>query len=256
MFKSLALAGVMLVVVLTGCAKQPVSSGSQASAPAPGGARTDGAGGPGGGTFGSTPGGAGGSGLTGANRPAIKDFVAAPDLADIHFEFDRADIREADAKTLDSHAELAQGARRSSLLIEGHCDERGTNEYNTALGDRRAKATMNYLVVARRAGVADLPDQLRRGAAGLCAARRGLLGQEPARPLPDQGPLEKLRRRGRPGPAPAPPALSPAPLSVPQVDGARPLTRILTPREDLRLLHLLGARRRQLTARRAPSPAP
>jgi peptidoglycan-associated lipoprotein len=32
------------------------------------------------------------------------------------------------------------------VLIEGHCDERGTNEYNTALGDRRAKATMNYLV--------------------------------------------------------------------------------------------------------------
>ena len=139
MFKSLALAAVMLVVVLTGCAKQPVSSGSQASAPAPGGARTDGAGGPGGGTFGSTPGGAGGSGLTGANRPAIKDFVAAPDLADIHFEFDRADIREAHAKWLKAHAD-------HHVLIEGHCDERGTNEYNTALGDRRAKATMNYLV--------------------------------------------------------------------------------------------------------------
>jgi peptidoglycan-associated lipoprotein len=146
MFKSLALAGVMLVVVLTGCAKQPASSGSQASAPAPGGARTDGAGGPGGGTFGSTPGGAGGSGLTGANRPAIKDFVAAPDLADIHFEFDRADIREADAKTLDSHAKWLKAHADHHLLIEGHCDERGTNEYNTALGDRRAKATMNYLV--------------------------------------------------------------------------------------------------------------
>ena len=145
MFKSLALAGVMLVVVLTGCAKQPVSSGSQASAPAPGGAhgwrrwsrrrhvRLD-------------PGGAGGSGLTGANRPAIKDFVAAPDLADIHFEFDRADIREADAKTLDSHAKWLKAHADHHLLIEGHCDERGTNEYNTALGDRRAKATMNYLV--------------------------------------------------------------------------------------------------------------
>ena len=32
------------------------------------------------------------------------------------------------------------------MLIEGHCDERGTNEYNLALGERRAKATMNYLV--------------------------------------------------------------------------------------------------------------
>jgi peptidoglycan-associated lipoprotein len=145
MLKSLALAGVMLVALLTGCAKQPVSSGSQASAPAPSGAPVDGPGGPGG-PFGSTAGGAGGSGLTGANRPAIKDFVAAPDLADIHFDFDRADIREADAKTLDSHAKWLKAHGDHLVLIEGHCDERGTIEYNTALGDRRAKATMNYLV--------------------------------------------------------------------------------------------------------------
>ena len=147
MLKSLALGGLMLVVLLTGCAKQPVSSGSQASAPAPGGARIEGAGGAGGGTLGSTAGGAGGSGtLTGAARPSVKDFVAAPDLADIHFEFDRADIREVDAKTLDGHASWLKGHADHLVLIEGHCDERGTNEYNTALGDRRAKATMNYLV--------------------------------------------------------------------------------------------------------------
>lgn len=143
MIKSLALGGVMLVVLLAGCAKQPVSSGSQASAPAPGGARTDGAGTAGG--FGA--GGAGGSGvLSGAQRPAIKDFVAAPDLADIHFDFDRADIREPEAKVLDGHAGWLKSHSDHFVLIEGHCDERGTNEYNTALGDRRAKATMNYLM--------------------------------------------------------------------------------------------------------------
>jgi peptidoglycan-associated lipoprotein len=143
MIKSLALGGVMLVVLLAGCAKQPVSSGGLTSAPAPGGARTDGAGTAGG--FGA--GGAGGSGvLSGAQRPAIKDFVAAPDLADIHFDFDRADIREPEAKVLDSHASWLKAHSDHFVLIEGHCDERGTNEYNTALGDRRAKATMNYLL--------------------------------------------------------------------------------------------------------------
>jgi peptidoglycan-associated lipoprotein len=144
MIKSLALGGVMLVVLLTGCAKQPVSSGSGASAPAPGGAGVAGAGTAGGGAFGS--GGAGGSGLSGAARPSVKDFVPAPDLADIHFDFDRSDIREVDAKTLDGHAGWLKAHGDNMVLIEGHCDERGTNEYNTALGDRRAKATMNYLI--------------------------------------------------------------------------------------------------------------
>ena len=143
MIKSLALGGAMLVVLLAGCAKQPVSSGGTASAPAPGGARMEGAG-TAGGSFGT--GGSGSGALSGAQRPSIKDFVAAPDLADIHFEFDRADIREADAKTLDIHAGWIKSHADHFVLIEGHCDERGTNEYNTALGDRRAKATMNYLI--------------------------------------------------------------------------------------------------------------
>jgi peptidoglycan-associated lipoprotein len=140
MIKSLALGGLMLTVLLAGCAKQPVST-SQASAPAPGGARMEGAGTAGG--FGA--GGTGSGALSGAQRPAIKDFVAAPDLVDIHFDFDRAEIRETAAKVLDAHASWLKAHGDHYVLIEGHCDERGTNEYNTALGDRRAKATMNYL---------------------------------------------------------------------------------------------------------------
>jgi peptidoglycan-associated lipoprotein len=73
----------------------------------------------------------------------MKDFVAAP--AGYPLDFDRADIREADGKT-PIHAKWLKAHADHHLLIEGHCDERGTNEYNTALGDRRAKATMNYLV--------------------------------------------------------------------------------------------------------------
>jgi peptidoglycan-associated lipoprotein len=69
-----------------------------------------------------------------------------PDLKDIHFDFDRYDIRQADAKALDANAAWLKSNGGMLLLIEGHCDERGTNEYNLALGERRAKAAMNYLV--------------------------------------------------------------------------------------------------------------
>ena len=80
-----------------------------------------------------------------AGRPPVKDFVAVPDLVDIYFDFDRYEIRPADARALESNARWLRSSR-DLLLIEGHCDARGTNEYNVALGERRAKSTMNYLV--------------------------------------------------------------------------------------------------------------
>jgi peptidoglycan-associated lipoprotein len=83
---------------------------------------------------------------SGTARPAPGDFVAVADLADIYFDFDKYDIRPTDAKTLDSNAQWLKRNPNHLLLIEGHCDERGTNEYNLALGERRAKSAMNYLV--------------------------------------------------------------------------------------------------------------
>jgi len=55
-------------------------------------------------------------------------------------------VRPGDAKILDASAQWLNSNANYLLLIEGHCDERGTNDYNLALGDRRAKAAMNYLV--------------------------------------------------------------------------------------------------------------
>src|SRR5918996_3431337 len=81
-----------------------------------------------------------------ATRPSPRDFVAVPDAKDIHFDFDRYDIRPDAARILDANAHWMKGNPRSLVLIEGHADERGTNEYNLALGERRAKAAMNYLV--------------------------------------------------------------------------------------------------------------
>jgi len=79
-------------------------------------------------------------------RPAPKEFAAVPELKPIYFDFDKYDIRPGDAKVLDANAQWLKSNDSQLLLIEGHCDERGTNEYNLALGERRAKSTMNYLV--------------------------------------------------------------------------------------------------------------
>jgi peptidoglycan-associated lipoprotein len=142
-------------VLLAGCAKRPATT--QAAAPAPTGAATSSPGGgstsqpaalapPGSGeTRGGTPS-TGPSTATPDARPSPKDFVAVDDLKDVFFDFDKYDIRPPDAKILDANATWLKSNPNHLVLIEGHCDERGTNEYNLALGERRAKSTMNYLV--------------------------------------------------------------------------------------------------------------
>ena len=82
---------------------------------------------------------------TAAPLPPPKDFAPNPALTRIHFDFDKAEIRPGDAQTLDTNANWLREHPDQLVLIEGHCDERGTAEYNLALGDRRAKSTMNYL---------------------------------------------------------------------------------------------------------------
>ena len=77
--------------------------------------------------------------------PAPSEFRETDNLKDVFFDFDKYDIRPADARMLDTNAAWLK-TNDNLVLIEGHCDERGTNEYNLALGERRAKATMNYLV--------------------------------------------------------------------------------------------------------------
>ena len=80
-----------------------------------------------------------------APRPAPA-FTANDHVKVIHFDFDKSDIRPGDAKILESNAAWLKVNAGQLLMIEGHSDERGTVEYNVALGDRRATATLNYLV--------------------------------------------------------------------------------------------------------------
>jgi peptidoglycan-associated lipoprotein len=67
-------------------------------------------------------------------------------FTDIHFAFDKYNIQDADRNELKSIASWMGKNTSAKLSVEGHCDERGTNEYNLALGDRRAKAVRDYLV--------------------------------------------------------------------------------------------------------------
>jgi peptidoglycan-associated lipoprotein len=66
-------------------------------------------------------------------------------LKDVRFDYDRADIREADRQVLAENAEVLKKFDFIRVTIEGHCDERGTVEYNLALGERRARAASDYL---------------------------------------------------------------------------------------------------------------
>jgi peptidoglycan-associated lipoprotein len=83
---------------------------------------------------------------TPSTPPSPSEFTANPNLKDIHFDFDKYNVRPGDARILDANAAWLKSNQGNLILIEGHCDERGTNEYNLALGERRAKSAMNYLV--------------------------------------------------------------------------------------------------------------
>jgi len=140
---SLLLAGLMI----TGCAKRPATTAATTAAPAPAPPATSSAPAP------TQPAPSSGAAAPAAPaapgqtpRPSPKEFMAVAALKEVYFDFDKYDIRAEDAKTLDANAAWLKSNADNLVLIEGHCDERGTNEYNLALGERRAKATMNYLV--------------------------------------------------------------------------------------------------------------
>ena len=67
-------------------------------------------------------------------------------LADVFFELDNAAIRDSDKAALATNATWLKRWANTRISIEGHCDERGTAEYNLALGERRANAVKAYLV--------------------------------------------------------------------------------------------------------------
>src|SRR5919197_862885 len=71
---------------------------------------------------------------------------ASSPLKEIYFDYDKHDLRGDARDTLKANAEWLKANASERVEIEGHCDERGTNEYNLALGAKRAQAAKDYLV--------------------------------------------------------------------------------------------------------------
>ncbi|MBF7694918.1 peptidoglycan-associated lipoprotein Pal [Acinetobacter rathckeae] len=83
--------------------------------------------------------GASSKGVTAENKAFLANRV-------VHFDFDSSAISQTDYQTLQAHAQFLQANPTSHVALTGHTDERGTREYNMALGERRAKAVQSYLI--------------------------------------------------------------------------------------------------------------
>ena len=122
-------------VLISACAQdQDISSGSSGT-----------------GTVSSTTGSSSGSGTSAgvgssALKPGSKDEFIAEVGDRVFFGYDKSDLTPSAQSTLDGQAVWLQKYPSVRVTVEGHCDERGTREYNLALGERRANAARNYLI--------------------------------------------------------------------------------------------------------------
>ena len=142
-----------LTVALTGCATRSTTGAGMDAAGT--GATGAGAGGGalGAGHMGSSAGAGSDSAVVQApgttmfpSLPAPHEFSEAAALRDVHFDFDRSTVRAEDARVLDANARWLVAHPGTMVLIEGHADARGTNEYNLSLGETRARVTRDQLV--------------------------------------------------------------------------------------------------------------
>jgi peptidoglycan-associated lipoprotein len=79
-------------------------------------------------------------------QSSLMEATTTSPVSDINFDFDSSSIRPDAREILQVNASYLLKHRVSSIMIEGHCDERGTAEYNMALGERRAQETKKYLI--------------------------------------------------------------------------------------------------------------
>jgi peptidoglycan-associated lipoprotein len=80
------------------------------------------------------------------SKKTVDDLNKEMPLADVHFDYDQAAIREDQRAMLQKNADYLRRWMSVRATIEGHADSRGTNQYNLALGERRANAVKEYLV--------------------------------------------------------------------------------------------------------------
>ncbi len=84
--------------------------------------------------------------ITSTDLDNLQRAIDEGQVKHVFFPYDKAQLTAEARRTLDANARVFRQFEQVSVIIEGHCDERGTEEYNLALGDRRAQATKNYLI--------------------------------------------------------------------------------------------------------------
>lgn len=141
----LAVTALLAAFAITGCTSKPVAKNGSASAlvGANGTNSVDGAN-----TTGlDANGNLNSNGLNGGGLNSTQDAVHRALLARVvHFELDSSDIAQSDFAVLNAHASYLASNGAAHSVLTGHTDERGTREYNMALGERRAKSVQTYLV--------------------------------------------------------------------------------------------------------------
>jgi len=85
-------------------------------------------------------------GVSAAAGPMIEEEIATFEDRDIYFDFDKFNLVPEARKVLAEKASFLNAHPEIKIKVEGHCDERGTREYNLALGERRAKSAQDYLI--------------------------------------------------------------------------------------------------------------
>lgn len=86
------------------------------------------------------------SSLDALRRGEVANTARDSAMTDVYFDFDQYNLDNDDRSTLRANAEWLKKNAAARVQIEGHCDERGTSEYNLALGAKRAQAARDYLV--------------------------------------------------------------------------------------------------------------
>jgi peptidoglycan-associated lipoprotein len=80
------------------------------------------------------------------NRKTLEELNAERPLGDVYFDLDQSNIRDDGRGTLQKNVDWLKRWPTTRITIEGHCDSRGTSEYNLGLGERRATSVRDYLV--------------------------------------------------------------------------------------------------------------
>jgi peptidoglycan-associated lipoprotein len=137
------LIGVFAALALAACSTTPKQEGG-----APVDERTPGATTPGAGTSGAATGSVAGTANQGAGTNPLKDPGSILSKRSVYFDFDAYAIKDDYKSLLEAHARYLQANRNARMTVEGNTDERGSREYNIALGQRRADAAKRMMLLS------------------------------------------------------------------------------------------------------------